>query len=184
MTGEDSQDDAEKESVEDDISDIESLRLVREESQAALDRRIQMINESDDMAMRTARTGVVVIGILVTAIGVVGPDTVWDQFSWLSGIPGFLGGVLLFFVVIRGMAMYSSSDIVLGVGHAHRSEVLDATYTEREWLEELLREYSEWHKELRTHHDNQQRALFWTQILFFTSLFLLIIAAVFLASPL
>lgn len=140
-------------------SEIAALRLTRKESRLVLDHQIALLNELDDKALRTARTAVVVLGILVSAVGIAGRGTVLD-LPLVVQVLGGAGGVFLSATVLVGIALYSSTDITFGIGDGHRDELANTAYTEREWLKLLLTEYADWSDTMeRLNETNAERLL-------------------------
>lgn len=102
--------------------------------------RISLLREIDDKAMRTVRTAVVVLGLVVSAnrLSPSQPD-----LGTLAGQLGLLGSALLTTAVVVGTYTYAVSDVDFGVGSDHRREVRREAYTQREWLQFQLGEYDE-----------------------------------------
>jgi hypothetical protein len=161
-------------------SDIESLRVTREESRTVLDHQISLLNDLDDKAMRTTRTAVVLLGIIISAAGIIGADELArlpDLVFWGYGA----GAFGLFLTTIAGIIAYSQSDMTFGVGSLHRDEVREQSYTEREWLGLLLEEYDEWTSEMRYVNSRNASIVTVTQFLLGVSMFLLFASTVLLA---
>lgn len=152
--------------------DIESLRLTREESRVVLNHHLSLLNDLDDKAMRTVRTAVILLGILVSAAGISGVER-------LGALPVVVlfafgsGSVLLLVTAIIGVATYTLSDMSFGVGSDHRREVSEGNYSEEEWLLLLFEEYDRWSSEMaQVNQDNASR-LFVSQAALIASLVLL-----------
>lgn len=81
-------------------SDPEAYRSMLEESRAVLDHQVEFLNQMDDAALRTVRTSVIVIGIVVSAAS-IGTGTRLSTFDpWSVGLA--VGGVtsLLFSIIV------------------------------------------------------------------------------------
>lgn len=157
-------------------SDLETLRVTREESRDVLDHQLSLLNDLDDKAMRTVRTAVLLLGILISAAGIAGPERLADLHplvKWLSGT----AALLLFVTSIIGTATYIASDMTFGVGRSHRAEIRSENYSEREWLFVLLDEYDKWTGEMRRTNESNARNLQAAQFLLALSLALLLGAA-------
>lgn len=151
-------------------SDIEALRVSREESRAVLDHRLSLLNDLDDKAMRTVRTAVILLGILASAAGIAGPEAL-AQLSTLVSIFLIAGMAGLFGTIFAGLGTYTSSDMEFGIGDVHRSDVRDFRYSEREYLELILYGYDDWIAEMRRINASNAESVFWTQVLLMISLF-------------
>lgn len=140
-----------------------------------LDHQIALLNELDDRALRTARTSVVVLGILVSAFGIAGRDTVGD-LPLVVQVFGVLGVILLSMTVLVGIALYSSTDITFGIGDAHREELANTSYTEREWLRLLPDEYADWSETMEILNETNAERLLFAQLCLSTALLSLLSA--------
>lgn len=124
-------------------SDIEALRVTREESRIALDHQIAMQKDVDEKALRTVRLSLVLIALIVSVAQLMDPGQVTslDIGTLLSVAAGVLA---LSITVFIGLGVYVETDVPFGVGPGHRREVRTQAYTEREWLHVVLDEYDEW----------------------------------------
>lgn len=126
---------------------IEALRNARKESRTVLDEQIRLLNDIDDKAMRSVRTAVVFLGIIISAIQVSGGvQNVPDPDTWVFRLSA-TGVGLLIISIVAGILTYSVSSPNFGVSEDHRKDVM-LGYTEREWLIFLLNEYDEWTDEM------------------------------------
>lgn len=126
---------------------IEALRTARNESRTVLDGQIDLLNDIDDKAMRSVRTAVVFVGIVISAVQVSGGvEAVPNADSWTFRFSAAGVGFLMASIV-AGIYTYSVSSANFGVSDGHREDVL-LGYSEREWLIFLLNEYDEWTNEM------------------------------------
>lgn len=165
-----------------DVSSVEALDIARKESRHVLDQQIALLYDIDDKAMRTVRTALLLIGILLSAAGILGREG-------LSGVETVTLGILgtsilcLLLVVIVGTATYSVTSVPFGVSSPYRDEVRTQGYDENEWLLEILDGYDEWTNELREENKENAFLLLVTQGTLLLALALLVIAGSLLAMP-
>lgn len=124
-------------------SDVAALRATREEARAILEYELRSLDELDDKAMRTVRTAMVVLGLVVSVPGVAGPTSVAKLPSW-SLRSGALGVGLLVVTVLVGTVTATDTAVQPGPDAGFRRETRTQTYTEREWLLVVLAGYDEW----------------------------------------
>lgn len=129
-------------------TEIEALRVTREESRAVLDHQIALLSEIADRTVRTVRLAGVTLGIVVSVLGLGGPSLLSE-----AGVPARLlvglGTVSLLACVVVGVGTYSTSGANFGVNDPFRREVLTDSYSEREWLRNLLAAYDGWSAEMQ-----------------------------------
>lgn len=120
-------------SVRDRPSDIEALRITRTEYRAVLDRQISLLDDLEDKAMWTARTAVILLGILVSGAGIAGrPGLVGLPIG--ATITFGLGAAGLIVTIFVGVGVYTVSQPRFGVGDSHRREVTEMrTLNESGW---------------------------------------------------
>lgn len=162
-------------SVRDGVSDIEALRLTRREYRAVLDHQIALLNDLDDKAMWTARTAVVMLGILVSGAGLAGRTGI-AALPPAARISLGIGGMGLVVSIFAGVGAYTVSEPRFGVTDSHYREVTEMVYTEREWLDLLLEEYVDWSGKLQALTTERARQVFLTQTFLIGSLAILFIA--------
>lgn len=133
---------------ESETSDIEALRLTREESRIVLDHQIALQKDLDDKALRTVRLALVLIALVVSVAQLMEPSQVTppEMGTLLSVGAGVLGLSIAVFV---GLGVYVETDVPFGVGPGHRREVTTQAYSEMGWLVVLLAEYDEWTDDAR-----------------------------------
>lgn len=123
--------------------DVEALRLAREEARLKLDHEIHLVYETDDTALRTVRTAVVVLGVLVSAAGIAGPETI-RQLPSVPLVLAIVGGASLLVCVFTGIGVLASSDLAVGVASAAVDYPVTTPTSERIYLERLLDSYRQW----------------------------------------
>lgn len=69
MAGEDGGDESEENEAL--PADLEALRTAHTEARTVLDHQIELLNDSDDKAMRTVRITLLIIGLIVSIASVV-----------------------------------------------------------------------------------------------------------------
>jgi hypothetical protein len=139
--------------------DEDALQVVREESRHVLSEQIDLLKDLDDEAMRTVRTSVLVIGLVISAVQVSRGSISEVSSASISFQLGSSGIVLLLLSIFLGVYTYSVSDPEFGVGDSHRIDVVDGNYTESEWLLIQLNEYSEWAAQMRSLNEKNVTAL-------------------------
>lgn len=126
-----------------DGTSVEVLRTTREESRAVLDRKLERLDEIDDKAMRTVRTSVVLLGLLISVAGLAGTERL-EGFGFAPSLFSAIGASLLFVSVVLGVFSYTVSENREGIGHRYRVEARSEEYEQSEWLAVLLVGYDEW----------------------------------------
>jgi hypothetical protein len=147
MSGEDETaetDDYTEESTAETTSAIEALQSTREESRAVLDQQVTALSTIDDIAMRNARTAIIVLGIVASVALAVAQQTAGGSIPALVLVVGTAGVVALLGAILFGIGTVSITTAEYGIGASYRAELREEDYTEREWLETLLAGYDEW----------------------------------------
>lgn len=124
-------------------SEVEALRATREEAREVLNYKLDLLDSLDDKATWTARTAVVVLGVLISGVGATGSSGVAAAGTWVFAF-GALGVTLLLGSVVVGVAAATDSEVNPGPGRSFRREVREERYDEREWNATLLDGYDEW----------------------------------------
>lgn len=125
--------------------DQDTLIHAIEESRRNFDKQVAELEQLDDKAMRTVRTAILLIGFLVSAVGIAGPSA----FTEIGIVPSLLVGIgafALFASALVGVGTYSTSDFPTGVGDQHRSLARQAPI--EAWHDAMLNEYGSWSDEL------------------------------------
>ncbi|WP_135824851.1 hypothetical protein [Halorussus ruber] len=135
-----------------------ALRAARSEARESLTETIDSIRRIDQSAMRTLRIDLVILGLSVTAASSFQFPT-----KFLNGLTilGFVGVMLSAVVAVVAT---SGSERPTGVSEAYLSEFQQASWTEREWNEWMLQEYSRWLAEANQIADGDARALLYAQL--------------------
>lgn len=157
-------------------SETEVLTNALEESRRTFDKEIETINEIDDKAMRVARTGVIVIGIVVSVIAVLGPEAIVSMPSTVFGL-SIVGVGLIFGSIVYAYGTIAVTEFPTGIGSPHREEAKSGAYTEREWLMLMLSEYDSWVDEVEQEVEQNVVYLEETMLLLLVGLLLLSLAA-------
>lgn len=139
--------------------DVEALRLAREEARLKLDHEIQLVYETDDTALRTVRTAVVILGILVSVAGVIGPKEV-AVFPSVPLALSILGSGCLLVSVFTGIGVLVSTDFSSGVPSSLVTYPVFRESSETAYLETLLDSYEQWTGQMvRVQEQNGDRLL-------------------------
>lgn len=128
----------------------EALQVVRRESREVLSERIHLLKDLDDKAMRTVRTSVLFIGLVISAIQVSDGSFSEVETTSTSFQLGVGGVSFLLLSIILGVWTYSASEPDFGISDDHRTDVVDGEFTEKEWLLFQLGEYNEWIGNMRS----------------------------------
>lgn len=123
--------------------EIEPLRSACRESRAVLDHVNETLDDIADKGVWTARTAVIVLGIVLSMLS-IGPSVAVDEFSnrvlFLVG----LSICLLFLSTILGLGLYLRTENKEGLGQEARHSILENSLTPRQYWTDLLRGYRDW----------------------------------------
>jgi hypothetical protein len=148
---------------------VEALRDAKAESWATLDHRITLAREIDDKATRLIRTNVVVLGIVVSAVGVAGPRTIGTLDVAVVAL-SVVGGIGLLASIFVGVGLYTVSGRDIGVSASYRDDVRRGSYSEREWLRTVLVGYDEWDADVAALNRRKEWYLLASQLVLLTAL--------------
>lgn len=164
-------------------SDVEALRVTREESRIVLDHQIALQKDIDEKALRTVRLSLVLIALIVSVAQLMGTGQVaaLEIGTLLSAGAGVLG---LSTAVFIGLGVYVETKIPFGVGPGHRREVTMQSYSDREWLGVLLDEYDRWTDEASDSNESDALWLSRAQASMAIGVGYLIVSVLILISPL
>ena len=129
------------------VSATEALENAVEESRREYDKKVETMEEIDDKAMRSVRTAVILVGLVVSSVSVGGPSAV-GAFSLPPVLVGAFGVVALAVSIIYGIGVYSTTQYPTGIGQLHRNDVMTGEYTHDEWSVNMIHEYGEWSEEV------------------------------------
>lgn len=122
-------------------SDVESLRIAREEARATLDAQRQTLDDIDDKALSLFRLDVAVVSLLVSALSVaVGTESV-AVVSSLGPAFGIAGGLFVFSAATAGLT-YAAGGQQVGAGPEGLRAASDRS--ERQLLSWLVDGYADW----------------------------------------
>lgn len=164
---------------EKELSDVEALRITREESRAVLDHRVKDINAMDDTALRIGRVAVIVLGIILSGAGLIGTNRLTSMPTGVLMLFGF-GVLLLLITLLISILTYTDSELDVGIDSTWREEVREEGYSEEEWLDTLLEGYDEWIGLLQQEQSANRFQLLITQLLLVTALLILLHGLAFL----
>ena len=119
---------------EEGTSDVEVLRSGREEARVVLDNQLQVLTELQTKAMKTVRTTVLVLGLVLSATTLPGAKRV---VNWLvvSGVGSLVVGIIL------GLGTCSGSNPEVGIGTPYLRTMRRTSYDGSNWLDVLLGRY-------------------------------------------
>lgn len=157
-------------------ADIDALRTAERASEREYDKLVASVEEIDDKAMRTVRTTVIILGFVVSAIGISGPEALGE----ISVLPVFFGawGVTMLLVsVMLGIATYAVTTYDAGVGPEYRETIIRTGVTGREALSVHVSLLDRSISELRTEVARESTALGFVQVLLVVGAIALVVAA-------
>ncbi|MUV51094.1 hypothetical protein [Haloarcula sp. CBA1122] len=172
---------AERDPTPPDPEDLttEVLNQTRVESQESLERQLDLATHIDDVAMRNARTSVIVISIIASAAGIAKPSTLSGLSPEVS-YTAATGIISLTICVFTGLGTVFSTDREFGVGDSFREEAQTQEYSENEWMLTLLDGYNEWTDSMNQELRRGNLFLVGSQFLLFFGIAVLLISALFL----
>lgn len=150
---------------DEDSINPEVLREASRASREVLDRRIDLVSEMDTIAMHAVRTSVVLIGILVSAAGISGPEAI-SRLSIVSVIAFGLGGGFLVLTIFYGVAVLTVSEYSFGISEVQRDRARTQHVTEIEWYRSMLGGYDQWIEDMRELNRSNANVLLITLLLF------------------
>ncbi|MBP1955121.1 hypothetical protein J2752_002033 [Halarchaeum rubridurum] len=155
-----------------------ALETVRQESRTVLSEQVSLLNDIDDKAMRTVRTAVLLLGLVISAIKLSDQPVAPSEIGPLVFSIGSSGIALLLLAVLLGSITYSYSKPELGVSKDHRRDVVRGGYSNKEWLRLQLNEYDEWIDDMSETNSINAFLLTVTQISLITGIGSLLLAFV------
>lgn len=158
-------------------TDLQALRVTREESRAVLDHQVALLNGILTRTMWTVRLAGVALGLVVSVVGIAGPSTLFDAGMAVL-VPAFVGVCSLVGCVFVGLGTYSITRMQFGVDDSFREEVIAGSYGEREWLRDLLAAYDAWSGEMRRMNRRNTTYLLVAQLLLLAGITFLVSAVV------
>jgi len=157
-------------------SDVEAYRSLARESRSVLDHQISFLNQMDDAAVRTVRTGIIVIGIVVSAASIVsGRNVSITVESWPIRL-GIVGVIALLTSICLGIYTYRISNATLGLSRDFANEIREQQYDTIEWYDLLLGGFDEWQEQMRCELRTNARFLLAVQGLLLVGIVLLSLA--------
>lgn len=97
--------------------------------------------------MRAGRTGIIVLGIVVSALAVFGPEVILDLERTIF-IMATIGIGLVFMSTVLALGTYTITEYPSGIGTNHRRSAIEDGYDSSEWLVFMLEEYGHWTEEI------------------------------------
>ena len=134
------------------------LEIARRESRAVLNERIRTGRRLEDEARQSARTAVIVLGVLVGAAGIVGAQRLVRIEPIALGLFG-VGAILLLTCQYIGLIRVGGEEFVYGIGDVHRDSAVKRDLRS-DYLKELLDAYNQWNVEMADRQAELNRSLF------------------------
>jgi hypothetical protein len=127
--------------------DHETLRLAVEEARREYEAELSTLEEIDDKALRSVRTAVIVVGLVVSAVGVAGPASV--SILSIPEVAGTALAILLLMVtIISGIATATVSEYPSGVGTEYRAAMLSNAEHRKFTYKALVDQYNDFTDEV------------------------------------
>lgn len=113
------------------------LETAHREARAVIEEQRQVIGDIDAKAMYTVRVVVVIVGVIVAAVRISGPE----MFA-----AGYLtvGLGLMLVSLAFGVVTYSESNLFLGPNDTYLRQLVDADVDAETWEEDLCLRMSDW----------------------------------------
>ena len=136
----------------------ERREVTYEAASAVLDAQRETLSEVDAKAVRTVRTTVVLLGVLLSA---------WQIESELFD-PAFAsaGSIALLGSLVAGTFTYNESDLYLGPSKEYVEQLADGDFGEDDWDQDLLYSFGTWIAENGAEIRFNSHLLSVTQVLF------------------
>lgn len=132
-----------------DTSDIDMLRVAREEAHRTVDSQSKTLDDIDSKAARVLRVNLVLLGVVLTGISVAvnahpGGERAVGVLADLANYYTVAGIVLLLASTAVAAVTYTASDLRTGMSGKDLRAVLDNEYDYRQNLEGIVESYSHW----------------------------------------
>lgn len=111
--------------------------LTYQEARTVLDAQRETLADIDDKALRTVRLTAVLLGLVVAAARLGGPELFDPRLS-------AIGVTLLFGSIVTGIATYSESDIFLGPNRQYIEQLTADSFVGTEWHTDYLMTAAFW----------------------------------------
>lgn len=154
-----------------DLSDNSSKEAL-EEYRRGHEMLVRSIEAVDDSAARTARTSLIILSVLISAIGLA-PERTWEFVGQIHIILGILGIVALVGSAMYNIFAYAYSTYSPSIGPGFVELIAESNPSAKEIRLDLLPRYSRWVDELYTGLENTKQAFFFGQ--FFLAVAVLIL---------
>jgi hypothetical protein len=124
-----------------DESEVEALRIAREEARETLDGQLAALDDIDSKALSMFRLNVALVGVLVSALSFAAASEVTAATALVN--PAVGAGVASFALSATAAGLtYTASGQHVGIGPTALEAATDRT--EREFLSSLLSSYADW----------------------------------------
>lgn len=125
---------------DDRLTDTEQLETLLEEARSEYQSEVATLEEIDDKAMRSVRTGVIIVGFVASAFGIAGPSGLTAMSLPALGTAGAAIAFLVVAVVL-GLGTYTVTEYPSGVGSQYRQVRMDHEASTAALLRNLLITY-------------------------------------------
>lgn len=153
-------------------SEKSALRVARTEARESLAETISAIRRIDESATTTLRIDLVILGLALTAASAFQSVSALVNVLTVSGFVGVMLSALVTVLPTLG------ADYPTGVSEDYLREFQRASWSEREWNEWMLREYSSWLADAKQMANGEARLLFYARALLGAGLLSLILGTV------
>jgi hypothetical protein len=141
-----------------DEDEITSLEVVLAEARREHQAEVATIEEIDDKALRASRTAVLVVGFVVSALGIAGPSGIKEidsMFLFLFGV----GSLLLVTAALTGVITASVSRYPSGVGEDFMHDSMGAEHPPELTYRKTIHQYHQMTNEVADEVDTNEELL-------------------------
>lgn len=119
------------------------LAIGRKEARATLDHQIETLADVDTKASKVLRLNVALLSILLMGTSVLAKSPAYSVTEFLKPLSLVGVGSLLVSTAFAGLT-YTSSEFQAGLGPEDLRTVLNGTYNEERFREDLVESYADW----------------------------------------
>lgn len=130
-------------------SDVAALETALEEARRSYDKDVAALNDIDEKAMRAGRIGIILLGIIISALAVFGPEVIVELEQQIF-IMAVIGIGLILTSTILALGTYTITQYPSGIGESHREAAIKDGFDRADWLVFMLNQYGEWTDEVNS----------------------------------
>lgn len=127
--------------------DEAALEAALEEARRSYDKDVTALDDIDKKAMQAGRIGIILLGVIVSALAVFGPEAI-VELEQLIFIMAVIGIGLILTSIVLALGTYTITQYPSGIGENHRQAAIKDGYDRADWLVFMLKEYGKWTDEL------------------------------------